>query len=102
GLGTQNDVTRAELERATAALERTRAAGALASTRLALSYLIGGEAPRILAEPAVALPEESDVAALTASAASRRPDLAALDARVRAAEARSLEPRLGLLPSIDL
>jgi len=52
GLASSNDLTRSELELATARLALTQAENAVVTTRLSLGYLVGAGAERPLEEPA--------------------------------------------------
>lgn len=102
GLAGRNDVTRTELELATARLAETRAASDVTTARLALAYLVG--AP-VESRPLV-LPAETDRTAgepeaLTAGALERRGELAALAERAEQARQFARAPRYGVLPRFD-
>jgi outer membrane protein TolC len=102
GLAGRNDVTRTELELATARLTETRAVRDVSIARLALAYLVG--AP-VEARP-LALPDEFeqpalDLEALTARALVRRGELAALAERAEQARQLAIAPRYGILPRFD-
>lgn len=101
-----NDVTRAELELASAEREVTAAHGAVETTRLDLALLLNAEMEEELAFPAALLDEAASVvhdpAVLSTDAVTRRPDLAALRARAAALDASSTEAMLRVLPSLGL
>lgn len=99
-----NDVTRAELEVATAERDATRARGETELARLALGYLLGGDAPAALAPPAALLTKAEETPETVAALAERlpgRPDVGA--AKNRAAMARALagEPLARTLPTLS-
>jgi len=100
-----NDVTRAELEVATAERERIAAETDLAAAYQQLSFLIDAEVqtplipPRALLAGAAAPP--SGDPALTAAARTSRRDLAAARLRVEAARERALEPGRRIWPTLD-
>jgi len=103
GLAAVNDVSRSDLERASARLSLTQAESAVRNSRLALAYLIDVPVEaRPLAEPAIAAPEGRDAAALEESARGARQDLRALEQRAEAALLRTREPRLRVVPTLDL
>lgn len=102
GLANRNDLTRADLERATARLEATRATQDVESARLALAFLIAAPVDRPLAEPEPLPAVAEERAALVARAQSARRELAALAERAEAARQSALAPRLGLVPTLDL
>jgi outer membrane protein TolC len=99
-----NDVTRAELEVATAEREATRAHNEEQTSRLALENLLVLAAPRALAAPeelltppAGALPEEES---LVARARERRLDVAAGKKRAEALHFYAKEPMNRFFPSL--
>jgi outer membrane protein TolC len=104
GLVSSNDVTRSELEAATADRELSRARAGVVSARLALGYLVDqdiGAAP--LTEPEPLFKEAERPApppdGLIASGLARRLDLKAERAREEARKAAATEPALRFLPS---
>lgn len=105
GLANRNDLTRTELELATAELVATRAANTVTTARLALFYLVNPPADLPLGELAVperAAPLAADRATLVAQALAGRQELTALDQRWQAARQLALAPRLGWVPRLDL
>jgi outer membrane protein len=103
GLAGRNDVTRSELELATARLDRTRAAQGVVSARLALGYLINAPVERRpLAQPEPPPAPEADLAAAVGRALEQRYDLRALERRAEQARQLALEPRYRVLPRFDL
>ncbi len=105
GLANRNDLTRTELELATAELVATRAANSVTTARLALFYLIN--APADLTVGSLAVPERAplqsaDRAELVAQALAGREELVALDERLEQAKQLALAPRLGWVPRLDL
>jgi len=106
-LVSSNDVTKARLELATAQRELTLAEGNRDTAYLALSYLIDEEVRPPLAEPERILAEASaaptDVTGeIIARAISQRPDLRAGRERVQGLQAFAQEPRMRLLPALDI
>jgi outer membrane protein TolC len=101
-----NDVTRAELELATAERELTAAHGAEEASRLDLALLLNVDMAGDLVFPAdlldAATTSTHDAGALAMDAVARRPDLAALRARAMALDASSTEAVLRVLPSLGL
>lgn len=105
GLANRNDLTRTELELATAELVATRAANSVTTARLSLFYLVHPPADLVLGELAVperAAPLAADRETLVAQALAGRQELAALDQRWQAARQLALAPRLGWVPRLDL
>jgi outer membrane protein TolC len=104
GLVSSNDVTRAELELATAVRGQAQAAGDVQASRVDLSNLLKTEVDEPLAPPTSLLEAAAAVApsneALIAAAQSRRPDLAARRARVEALRAFAEEPNARFFPSV--
>ncbi|MBN8526798.1 MAG: TolC family protein [Planctomycetes bacterium] len=86
GLATRTDVTRAELEEATAKLSVTRTRNLVTTTRLALSDLIVSPLPEALAIPTAIDVPSRDGEVLGRLALSYRPDLRALQFREAAAD----------------
>lgn len=105
GLVSVNDVTRAELEAATADRELTRASSTAEVSRLQLAFLL--DAPRAeleaLERPAALLNVAATHAPLVtpdALTSATRLDVAAADARAAQAEALSAEPLARLFPTL--
>lgn len=99
-----NDLTRAELELATAERERIRTRGEADLTRLQLGFLIDAPVEGSLADPAALLRpgEQAEAAGLIEEARRRRLDLAAGEAQTRALEAFAEEPLRRIIPSLGL
>jgi outer membrane protein TolC len=100
-----NDVTRAELEMASAEREVVDARGGASVARLSLGYLLDQEVADSLVVPTELMTEASlpvitgeDVTAL---AAGRRPDVQAGRARVAALRAVAREPLMRYVPDLD-
>jgi outer membrane protein TolC len=105
GLANRNDLTRTELELATAELVATRAANTVTTARLALLYLINAPADLVVGElevPERAASMGDDRDALVAQALAGRQELIALDERWQEARQLALAPRLGWVPRLDL
>jgi outer membrane protein TolC len=103
GLVSSNDVTRAELELATAVRGVAQATGELQSSRVELETLVRDEvgtlaSPTELLEAAAAPPATTDT--LIASAQQARSDIAAQRAIVEATRAFSEEPNARFIPSV--
>jgi outer membrane protein TolC len=105
GLVSSNDVTRAELELATAVRGVAQAAGDVQAARVDLATLLKADVsalvpPADLLDAAAAppMPDETDVAA----AQQRRSDIAAQRARIEALRAFADEPSARFLPSVIL
>lgn len=104
GLVSSNDVTRAELELATAVRGVAQALGNVQASRIDLGTLLKTEVDEALAAPrdifdAAADPPEVTPAVI-AAAQSRRSDLAARRARVEALRAFADEPAARFFPSV--
>ena len=104
GLVSSNDVTRGELEAATAERERLTANASTLTSRLQLGYLVDEDfAAHVLASPDVLLAEATRSTTspdtMIATGLQRRLDLQAGQARVLALEASAREPALRFLPS---
>jgi outer membrane protein TolC len=99
-----NDLTRAELELATAERELSRAKGEADLTRLQLGYLIDFKIEGSLVNPVSLLSPEAQGApgGLVAEARRRRLDLAAGEKRAEALDAFAEEPLRRIIPSLDL
>jgi outer membrane protein TolC len=103
GLVSSNDVTRAELELATAVRGVAEAAGNVQAARVDLENLLKADVDGPLAPPtalleAAAAPPAADISA----AQQRRGDIAASRANVEALRAFSDETRARFLPSVGL
>ena len=103
GLVSSNDVTRAELELATAIRGVAQATGDVQSSRIDLETLVKADV-EALAQP-VALLDAADEApaasdAQVAEAWGRRPDIAAQRASIEALRAFAQEPNARFLPSV--
>lgn len=104
GLVSSNDVTRAELEAASAERELTTAGGAATTARLALGLLLDAPVEDSLSVPIDLLesaahpvpPGSLDLAA----AADRRPDVRSERARVSALRMAAMEPLARYLPDL--
>lgn len=105
GLVSSNDVTRAELELATAVRGVAQAAGDLQASRIELETLVRADVgalaqPVRLLEAAAAAPAGSDT--LIVDAQQRRSDIAAQRAIVAATRAFAEEPNARFIPSVLL
>jgi outer membrane protein TolC len=106
GLVSSNDVTRAELELATAQREVAQSAGSVAAAYLALGNLLNVEIEGPLASPTelleAAARAERNIGQAIAFAREIRPDLLALRRNAEAFRAFADEPRHRILPRLDL
>jgi len=102
GLANRNDLTRTELELATAELVATRAANSVTTARLALSFLINAPVDGELAVPKRSTLQNAGRQDLVDQALAARQELTALDERLRQAKRLALAPRLGWVPRLDL
>jgi outer membrane protein TolC len=102
GLASSNDLTRAELEQATAQLALTQAQNAVLSSRLSLGYLIGAPGDRPLAEPPAEPAESATPEELERVAQEGRADLRELTLRAEALRLLALEPTLRAIPTLTL
>jgi outer membrane protein TolC len=102
GLASRNELTRVELEQATARLSRTEAQNLVVTTRLLLSFLIGAPADRPLAEPDDAGAPVESPEVMTQAAERLRPDLQAAQLRAEALRLLSQEPMLRLVPTLGV
>jgi outer membrane protein TolC len=106
GLVSVNDVTRAELEYATAEMGRTQMQGEVETAYLQLGYLLDTPLQGKLLVPEALLAEAEQVPAvaveLLPGAQNRRMDLLALNWHAKAQHALALEPALKWLPSLSL
>ncbi len=100
GLANRNDLTRLELELASAQLVSTQTQNTLTKTRLQLGYLIGRDVNEALEEPAN--PEADYSASPDDVREARRPDFRSAVLRSEAARARGREPWLEWLPNLGL
>ncbi|MCP3138144.1 TolC family protein [Pyxidicoccus xibeiensis] len=104
GLASTNDVTRAELEVASAEVQLTNARNTAQTSRLELGYLLVEPVEGALAPPDTLLTDAARpltvYEALVQGAAERRPDILSSRLRVEALEASALEPLARLLPSL--
>ncbi len=103
GLVSSNDVTRSEIERASADQSSISAANSLEAARFNLEYLIASptEIQTDLASPTQSLaPADLGLAGLVNLAIARRPDLAALRASAASASALADEPGLRFVPTL--
>lgn len=102
GLSGKNDVTRAELELATAELAATDAEASARDLRLWLERYVGPAARSELVPPVelYASPSESEDAMIAVAEGSRK-DLAALRADADAARVAAGEPLWGLVPTLS-
>jgi outer membrane protein TolC len=105
GLASTNDVTRAELEVASAEVDLTNARNSAQTSRLELGFLLVSPVEGALAPPEALLTDaarpQTPLEALAQGAADRRPDILATRLRVQALEANAHEPLARLLPSLD-
>jgi outer membrane protein TolC len=106
GLVSSNDVTRVELESATAEMGVTQVQGQVETTYLQLGYLLNSPARKQLKAPDFLLSavDEKPLAAeaLIAEAQARRPDVTSLRWRAKSQHALIVEPLLKWLPSLSL
>ena len=102
GLASSNDLTRAELELATAQLALTEAQNAVVSSRLSLGYLIAAPADRPLVEPPAEPSEAASSDELEQVAQQARADLKELTLRAESLRLLALEPTLRAIPTLTL
>ena len=106
GLVSVNDVTRVELEFATAEVGMTQVQGEVETTYLNLGFLMNGPTPRKLRVPDFLLQaaDEKPPSAekLVPEAQERRPDVKSLRMRAKAQTSLTIEPLLRWLPSLVL
>ncbi|MCL4839208.1 MAG: TolC family protein [Thermoanaerobaculia bacterium] len=102
GLAARNELTRSELELASARLAETQAQSQVRTARLALGLLLARSVDGPLVEPPPFSDPGSDLAALVDRAAANSGELMALAERVEAARQRALVPALGFVPTLDL
>ncbi|MBM7116139.1 TolC family protein [Archangium primigenium] len=105
GLASTNDVTRAQLDVATAEATLADAIGQAATSRLELGYLLVAPVEGPLAQPETLLDEASRPVdafkGLSQGALERRPDLLAARLRVEAQQAFAREPLARLFPAVS-
>ncbi|HYO54656.1 TolC family protein [Archangium sp.] len=105
GLASTNDVTRAELDVATAEAELADAVGQAETSRLELGYLLVVPVEGPLAAPETLLGEASrpveSFAGLADNALERRPDILSAKLRVEQQRALAREPLARLFPSLS-
>jgi outer membrane protein TolC len=106
GLSSSNDVTRADLELASAKRELASAHGNVETARLQLGYLIGAPVHERLAPPPAPLSTVTlsapDAPGLSRAALARRKDLAAADKQSEALDAAADEPTARWFPRLAL
>jgi outer membrane protein TolC len=102
GLAAANDVTRSDLELATARLALTAAENAVRSARLALGYLLGAGEERPLEPRQLPPPPALASEQLVERARAARQDIAALERRAAALRERARGPLAGALPALGL
>lgn len=102
GLVARNELTRTEVEQATAAGALVKTRSAASRIRLSLGFLIGVHLDRPLALPGMPAEETPAASALISEARQRRQDLIALDQRRQAALHSAREPLMATLPRVDL
>lgn len=104
GLVSSNDVTRAELELATAVRQLAQARGDVEAARVELETLIKTDINGELAPPVALMEAAADTTATSelaiADAQTRRTDIAARRARVEALRAFADEPNARFFPSV--
>jgi outer membrane protein TolC len=96
-----NDVTRAELEAASAEREIVRLEGAAQTSQLHLEFLIGQEIEDSLTVPENLLARATRPAAPSGNALAQRLDLRAERQRAAAARSAALEPLMRYFPDVD-
>lgn len=106
GLVSSNDVTRAELEMATAERGVAQARGNVRSAMIALETVLNAEVPEQLVEPVELLADAASApavdTAVIAEAQQRRNDIGAARFRVQALRAFAEEPSRRFIPSVRL
>ena len=106
GLVSSNDVTRAELEYATAEVGVTQAKGQVDTTYLNLGYLLNAPTPTKLDAPEslfqAATAPLAPAEELIAQALARRPDISSLRWMAKGQHDSILDPTLKWLPSLTL
>ncbi|HLN81642.1 MAG TPA: TolC family protein [Thermoanaerobaculia bacterium] len=103
GLASSNDLTRAELELASAQLALTQAQNAVVDSRLSLGYLIAAPVvDRPLAEPPAEPADSASPEELEQIAQEARADLRELTLRAESLRLLALEPELRVIPTLTL
>ncbi|HEX8698414.1 MAG TPA: TolC family protein [Myxococcaceae bacterium] len=106
GLASINDVTRAELEVASAEVQLAEARGSAETSRLELGFLLVSPVEGALAPPEPLLGEalrpDEGLLSLIPGAAERRMDVLSTRLRVQALEASAREPLARLFPTLGL
>ncbi|HEX9150304.1 MAG TPA: TolC family protein [Thermoanaerobaculia bacterium] len=103
GLASSNDLTRAELELATAQLALTQAQNAVVDSRLSLGYLIAAPVvDRPLADPPAEPADSASPEELEQVAQEARADLHELTLRAESLRLLALEPELRVIPTLTL
>lgn len=100
GLASRNEVTRIELEQATAQLALTEAESTVVKAGLRLEYLLGVPVDRPLVEPPAAPPERRSMDELDRLALEKRPDLKAWQALAEGSRLRARAERQGFIPDL--
>jgi len=101
GLVSSNDVTRSQIERASAVQSVANADGGLAASRISLEYVLDEEVSGDLQPPDNLLaPTNMDIAQLANQAIARRPDLMSARESALAASASADEPGLRFIPTL--
>jgi outer membrane protein TolC len=104
GLASTNDVTRSELDVASAESQLAESVGQAETSRLELGYLLVAPVEGPLAAPETLLTEASrpvdSFVGLAEKAEERRPDILSAKLRVQAQEALAREPLARLFPSL--
>jgi outer membrane protein TolC len=105
GLASTNDVTRSELDVASAESQLAESVGQAETSRLELGYLLVASVEGPLAAPETLLTEASrpvdSFMGLADKAEERRPDILSAKLRVEAQEALAREPLARLFPSLS-
>ncbi|HEV2063198.1 MAG TPA: TolC family protein, partial [Thermoanaerobaculia bacterium] len=105
GLASRNELTRSELELATARLSLTQSIDLVRTTRLNLGFLMGAEkeADRPLEEPEpLPQPAPAPMGVEEAAAVAARQDVRAQDLRTEALRLLAQEPGLRIVPTVGL
>jgi len=101
GLAARNELTRSELELASARLAETQARSLVRNARLALGLLLAMPVDGPLAEPEPFADPGTALGALVDRAEANSGELKGLAERVEAARQRALVPALGFVPTLD-
>lgn len=101
-LVSSNDVTRVQIEKASALQSVASAQSAVQQARIELAFVVGAPADGELQPPSEPLaPPTADAATLGEQALAQRPDLLAARASLSAAREFAREPDLRLWPTLD-